>query len=339
MTVAGRESDIDDSVVHGIFEREFPDWTLENWQEADEGTDFVAFLDCDTADGHRRVVLKVQDFLDPESFRPEPSLLGFVGENTEIPVPEVVASDLEGDEFPPYFVMAYVDGDTPDSEADLSDDAIARIAEIAGRNLAQLHRLPTWESYGWLRLAEDVDEPGATHYGLTPADQLDSWREFVAQGMANALDRLPDRFRDLEPGLRDALDDAIEDLPDQPRCALLHGDYRLGNLLIDVETGETKAVVDWGNHTVGDPVQDLVKTEDHLCGYARRDDDRRRIVRDALLDGYRDLRDVQIDPDVRAAYLLCSRVGPLAWFDLWYADADDPDAVAQQHRDFLDPYR
>lgn len=36
---------VDDAVVHAIFEREFPDWTLDAWRKADEGTDFVAILD------------------------------------------------------------------------------------------------------------------------------------------------------------------------------------------------------------------------------------------------------------------------------------------------------
>lgn len=137
MTVAGRESDVDGDAVQGIVEREFPDWSLEDWHEADEGTDFVAFLDCDTPDGERRVVLKVQDFLDPVSLRPEPNALQMVAAQTDLPVPEGIASnlDVKGD-YPPYFVMNYVEGDQPDDQADLSDDAIARVARTAGRNLA-----------------------------------------------------------------------------------------------------------------------------------------------------------------------------------------------------------
>lgn len=339
MTVAGRESGIEDGVIPAIVDAEFSDWTLRDWQEADEGTDFVAFLDCDTPDGERRVVLKVQDFLDPVSFRPEPRTLDYVATETDIPVPGVIASDLTGDEFPPYFCMTHVEGDQPDDQADLSDAAIARVARTAGHNLAQLHALPTWDAYGWLRHVDDVADPGTGHHDLTPADPHDSWPAFVAEGMADAIDRFPDRFADLQDPLREAVDDALDELPTHPRCAFLHGDYRLGNLLIDVETGETRAVLDWGNHTVGDPLQDLVKTEDYLCDFARRDSPRRRLVRDALLDGYREVREIDVDPAHRDAYLLCSRIGPLAWFDLWFADADDPDTIAEKHRAFVESYR
>lgn len=338
MTVPGRSS-IDGDVVRGIFEREFPDSTLTNWREADEGTDFVAFLDCETPEGPRQFVLKVQAFLDPVSFRPEPSLLELVGEQTDIPVPRVVASDLaEGGAFPPYFLMSHLEGDQPDGSDDLSDDAIARVARTAGQHLAQLHDLPRWDAYGWLRHVADVETPGTVHYNLAPAEPHDAWTDFVAAGMADAIDRFPARFRDLQDSLRAAVDDALDDLPDRPRCALLHGDYRLGNLLVDVETGATSGVVDWGNHTVGYPLQDLVKTEDYLCGFAARESPRRELVRDAILDGYRQRRAIDVEPDEREALLLCSRIGPLAWFDLWYADAEDPDAIAAAHRAFVEPY-
>lgn len=156
--------------------------------------------------------------------------------------------------------------------------------------------------------------------------------------MANALDRLPERFQDLQVPLRDAVDDALDTLPDHPRCSLLHGDYWLGDLLIDVETGETNAVVGWGNHTVGYPLQDLVKTEDYLSDFATRDSPRRQLIRDVLLEGYREIRVIEVDPGHREALLLFSRIGSLAWFDLWFADAENPDEIAQKHREFVQPY-
>lgn len=332
---------LDGSVVREILADAFPDWTLEDWQAADEGTDFVAFLDCETPGGPERAVLKAQSFLDPVSFRPEPRVLHLVADRTSIPVPEVLASDLEEDgAFPPYFIMTYVEGDQPSSLEALSDDALERVAREAGTHLAQIHEMATWDAYGSIRHADDVEDyDGRTPGGLAVWNGESSWRAALAAGADGQLDRYGERFTDLEPALREAAHDVLADVPDHPRCSLVHGDYRLGNLLVDIDTGETRAVLDWGNQFTGDPAYDRVKTEDYLCGYAPRDHPRRLLVRDAIREGYREVRDLTLDPDRREAYLLHSRIPAFAWFDLWYGDADDPASIEAKHREFVDPYR
>lgn len=49
----------------------------------------------------------------------------------------------------------------------------------------------------------------------------------------------------------------LEALPDGGGPALVHGDYRFDNLIVDRRTGAIRAVVDWEIATVGDPVADL----------------------------------------------------------------------------------
>lgn len=329
---------VDDDVVRGIFDREFPDWTLDSWREADEGTDFVAMLDCSTPAGATRVVLKVQDFLDPVSFRPEPRLMRLVAERTELPVPEVLALNLDDGEFPPYFVMNYVEGDQISSIDELSESALRRVAREAGGYLVQIHEMATWDAYGALRHEADVDDyDGRTPGGLAVMGPTDSWRESLEDGANGQIDRFGERFADLEAPLRHAAAEVLEDVPDQPRTSLVNGDYRFGNLLVDAETGATRAVLDWGNQFTGDPAYDLVKTEDYFCNFAPRDDPRRILVRDAIRAGYRARRPLTVDEDRREAYLLHSRIPALAWFDLWYGDAADPDGIEAKHRAFLGP--
>lgn len=329
----------DDDVVRGIFDAEFPDWTLESWRETDEGTDFVAILDCETPDGPTRVVLKVQDFLDPVSFRPEPRLMRLVAERTEIPVPALLALDLEDGEFPPYFVMTYVEGNQVASLDDVTDTVLERVAREAGDHLAQIHEMATWDAYGSLRHEDDVDDyDGRTPGGLAVMDPSRSWRDSLEAGAHGQLDRLGERFADLDGALRDAAVEVLDDVPDDPGASLVNGDYRFGNLLVDADTGETRAVLDWGNQFTGDPAYDRVKTEDYLCGFAPRDDPRRMLVRDAIREGYRGRRPLSIDEGRRDAYLLHSRTPALAWFDLWYGDAADPERIESKHRAFIEPY-
>jgi aminoglycoside phosphotransferase (APT) family kinase protein len=59
-------------------------------------------------------------------------------------------------------------------------------------------------------------------------------------------------------------DRLLHRLPPQARSALVHGDYRLGNLLVSVEpTVEITAILDWEMSTLGDPLTDLA----HLLVY------------------------------------------------------------------------
>ena len=48
-----------------------------------------------------------------------------------------------------------------------------------------------------------------------------------------------------------------ESLPPQETTALVHGDYRLDNVIVTPQ-GEVAAVVDWELCTLGDPLADLV---------------------------------------------------------------------------------
>jgi len=45
---------------------------------------------------------------------------------------------------------------------------------------------------------------------------------------------------------------------------LCHSDYRYGNPLVDPETGETQAVLDWGLLSAAAPAYNLAKTESFL---------------------------------------------------------------------------
>ncbi len=62
------------------------------------------------------------------------------------------------------------------------------------------------------------------------------------------------RSRDL-PGIDDLADALAASVPDSPRAAIVHGDYRLDNVL--VRGTRIAAVLDWEMSTLGDPLTDL----------------------------------------------------------------------------------
>jgi aminoglycoside phosphotransferase (APT) family kinase protein len=57
----------------------------------------------------------------------------------------------------------------------------------------------------------------------------------------------------------------LANLPEQRYSSLVHGDYRLGNVILDVEDGDASvvAVLDWEMSTAGDPLTDVA----HLLVY------------------------------------------------------------------------
>jgi aminoglycoside phosphotransferase (APT) family kinase protein len=79
---------------------------------------------------------------------------------------------------------------------------------------------------------------------VRPADELDRWRA-VLESTAFGED----------PLVRWCLHLVERDLPEAVPSALVHGDFRLGNLVVD--GGSLVGVLDWELATVGDPALDL----------------------------------------------------------------------------------
>jgi aminoglycoside phosphotransferase (APT) family kinase protein len=326
-----------------------PEWSVREAAPAAEGTDIVYFVTVETSAGSHECVLKICEFLDPEAFRPEPHLLGVVDRRTSIPVPSVVGAVDDHPDLPaPFFLMDRCDGEVRENDArDLPGDVMERVARDAGRNLAELHALGDFERFGAIRLAADADPnraDSATEDGIAVGDRRlttdgtasGSWRDHVESLADGCLDDLHDRFADLEPDVRAFVDDHLDALDGAFSPVLGHDDYRLGNLLVDPESGETKAVLDWGNVHTLEPQYNLVVTEQYLSGLAPHDDPRRQRVRTALRDGYGEGA-VPTHWDFerrRELYLAVTRLFPLVWFSLWYGHQSDSEreATADKHR-------
>lgn len=137
----------------------------------------------------------------------------------------------------PFFVMDFVEG-----EVLHDDDAAAQIApaqrqslghEVA-RVLGALHQLdPVAVGLGNLGRHENYLER-----------QIKRWR---TQWELSKTEEVP--------AMEEAARRLLQDLPPQQRVSIVHGDYRLGNMI--VSGGCIRAVLDWELCTLGDPLADL----------------------------------------------------------------------------------
>lgn len=146
-----------------------------------------------------------------------------------VPVPTVVAAD-EGDAIgAPCIVMARLEGETIARKL-LRDDEWSEARRVlvaqAGAALAAIHRI-------------DPDEVPTLRHD----DQLASLRAML------------DGFEQPLPAFELALRWLEEHRPSEPRRAVVHGDFRLGNLLVDHDG--LAGVLDWELAHLGDPVEDL----------------------------------------------------------------------------------
>lgn len=153
---------------------------------------------------------------------------------TRVPVPEVLWED-RGDPpvIPPLFVMSHVDGDCVEPLFDGCPPS-AQVAERyrnACRTMAALHSL----SPGELGLGS---EPV-----IDPVSEVERWCQTL-QTVDPAL----------VPGWEGVRDALLRCAPTPIEPSVVHGDFRLGNLL--AAGPSVSAVIDWEIWSIGDPRTD-----------------------------------------------------------------------------------
>ena len=168
---------------------------------------------------------------------------------TEVPVPPALGlCEDEGVNGAPFYVMAFVDGHVlVDSEKTAEVFPLERRerlgAEVIGV-LAKLHKIDP--------PAVGLGDLGRTEAYL--ARQLKRWRTQWEKTKTRELG-----------SMEEAYDGLVANMPEQDGAAIVHGDYRLGNMLVNAG-GDVAAVLDWELCTLGDPLADL-ETACHLVFY------------------------------------------------------------------------
>jgi aminoglycoside phosphotransferase (APT) family kinase protein len=142
----------------------------------------------------------------------------------------------------PFYVMEFVEGailrDRAQAEAAYDLETRGVIGDNLAATLAQLH-------------AVDVDEVGlgnlARHEGYIER-QVNRWRTQFEQMKVEGVDH--------ETVVDEVGDELARSIPVQQKVAVVHGDYRLDNTVLD-EMGDVRAILDWEICTLGDPMADI----------------------------------------------------------------------------------
>jgi aminoglycoside phosphotransferase (APT) family kinase protein len=177
---------------------------------------------------------------------------------TPVPVPEALALCTDASVIgAPFYVMEYVAGivlnDMETAVAELDERARAATASSLVDTLVALH-------------AVDVDDVGLGD--LARRDelirrQLKRWLAQYEAGTTRPIAAIPAAHAHLSAHV-----------PEQHESRVVHGDFRLGNMVVD-ERGTVRAVLDWEICTLGDPLADvgfMAATWDQSADQAQFDD-------------------------------------------------------------------
>jgi aminoglycoside phosphotransferase (APT) family kinase protein len=159
--------------------------------------------------------------------------------DTDVPVP--LTYSLCEDESvigAPFYVMQNVVGSVYRTAEAAAALGLPRLTDAAGelaQVLARLHRT----------------EPGAV--GLADFGRPEGYLERQLARWSKQL--AASRSREL-PGIDELRDRLADALPPTPRAAIVHGDYRLDNVIFGADD-RIAAVLDWEMATLGDPLTDI----------------------------------------------------------------------------------
>ena len=156
-----------------------------------------------------------------------------------LPVPEPILycqdASIAGT---PFYLMAHVEGRVfwnPDMP-DVAASERTAVYDAMNATLARLHSL-------------DPAAIGLADFGRGEnyvGRQVERWSKQYRASETQTIEEMEELMAWLP-----------QHLPPQPAVRLVHGDYRLDNIILAKETAEVRAVLDWELSTLGDPLADF----------------------------------------------------------------------------------
>ncbi|WP_219414938.1 phosphotransferase family protein [Pseudonocardia nigra] len=158
---------------------------------------------------------------------------------TPVPVPRTYALCTDPEVIgAPFYVMEKVEGvpyRTAEELGRFSPEEVRAISTRLVDTLALLHSV-------------DPEQVGLRDFGRPDgylARQVRRWKQQLDASHSRDLAGAEELHRQL-----------AENVPEQQAAAIVHGDYRLDNALVD-DDGRVRAVLDWEMATLGDPLADV----------------------------------------------------------------------------------
>ncbi len=155
-----------------------------------------------------------------------------------VPVPQVACAGEE-ELGRPFYVMEYVEGETIGRRL-VRDERFAAIRpSLPGQManaLAAIHRVPV-DGLGFL-----PRPPAGTSVARAAIDEVVQIYRAIAV--------------DPHPAFELAIRWLLQRVPETTDATLVHGDFRIGNVMVHEQDG-LRAVLDWELAHIGDPIQDL----------------------------------------------------------------------------------
>lgn len=158
---------------------------------------------------------------------------------TNVPVPHVrILCEDDGVIGTSFYVMDYVPGPIPKDPTlpGMSPENRQAVFDDFSTTLAKLHSV-------------DHKRIGLEEFGR-PGDYIErQLGRFTKQYRAAETERIPE--------MEELLVELPRCVPGNRRVAIVHGDYKLGNIILDPSRPKLAAVLDWELATIGDPLADL----------------------------------------------------------------------------------
>ncbi len=342
--------------IEAMVQRIEPTWTVLAATPAVGGYHLVYKLRVDTGDGQRRCVLKAT----PPDMDPvcgdETRLLSVLESHASARVPHVLGVVDSDETLPaPFFLAEEVRGANyqRDELRELPTKTLERGARSLGEQLAALHRtsidgdldLP---GYGFVDInpdrALDGGRPSDSPAQVTVADPETDWRTYLHGTVDHTIGALADSpFAGLADEVEAVLYERIDRLSGTFSPTLCRVDHSIENTVLDPETDEIQAFLDWEFCVAATPAYDLAFAVHSFDGglYTLLPEvpDRNDRIETALLAGYRAVGGEESVEGYRAnggCYRLLSDLHAMANFQDWFERST---ASESQREAAVDPLR
>lgn len=291
------------------------------WIELEKGLNTIYKLSTD----RNNFILKVRT--NPENkldwFRAEPRIYEIVNEETDVPSPEIVHTELSQEKYhEPFYIMENLPGETPQNLIEeLAEQDLVSIFHQYGRILSKIHNVQVSDKFGI---------QGFSDGAFSSSEPNHTWSRSLEGAMSSWKDIIQEEWDD-HPKLGYDPDSIKETLPDHPEPVLVHDDNRLDNVLI--QGGEISGFVDWSTSWTGHSYYDLVRAkylliEWDISGFNIDVDEER--LEQGLVSGYVENQDVKVKNQsiLEGIYRFASTLWLAAGFVNW---GQSLDADVRQH--------